>query len=140
MGTYSYTDPPLTAKDRIRFALWDTDTGVDESGDSLMLRSDEAINEMLRLYTEPLATAALADSLASQFAAEPDSVSVSGAVAVGWSQRVQHWQKLAARLRAEVAAALVTPNAAMIGQQAMRYGDEPGAEYVRPHAWWWPDA
>lgn len=88
----TYDENLPTAKDRMRQLLWDTDM-------ENVLRPDEEYLARLEGYaTETEATAVMAESLAAQFAQEPDSVNTDG-TAVSWRDRVKTWLELAARLR-----------------------------------------
>lgn len=123
-ATYDATLP--TAKDRLRFALGDT-TMTD------VLEQDETYVAALTLYSEPLATAVMAEALAARFAREPDSIS-GAAGSISWRERVKTWLALAERMRGAVA----TTSGAMAGTMIATRGDETQSEYVRPtdQTWW----
>lgn len=88
----TYSDNLPTAKDRMRHVLGDIDMET-------ALRQDEEYLALLAGYaTETEATAVMAESLAAQFAQEPDSVSTDG-TAVSWRDRVKTWLELASRFR-----------------------------------------
>lgn len=84
-------------RDRLRFALGDTDTEAP-------LLPDETYDAALEQQgSYPLAGALLAEALAARYAQEPDSVAISGELTVSWRVRVQTWLGLAAKWRAEAA-------------------------------------
>jgi len=104
LATY---DPNLTSDvDRMRFNVGDIHVGLDAGGTEQALRPDVEYLALLDLNQNwKLATAEMADSLASEYAQEPDSFSASGDVSVSWGVRVEQWRNLSQRLRAEAAAA-----------------------------------
>lgn len=89
MFTYIETLP--TPKDRIRHRLGDTkDPG---------LRSDEMIEALVASDGESLATALLAEGLASEFAQRPNSLNTPDGLGLTWGERIKQWQKLADDIR-----------------------------------------
>lgn len=84
-----------TAKDRLRFALGDTDVTQPAA-------QDETYVAVLALHAadEQLAAIQMADSLILRYAQQPDVVDVDGAIKVSWRDRLPAWRELAARLRA----------------------------------------
>jgi len=84
-----------TAKDRLRFALGDTDVTQPAA-------QDETYVAVLALNAadEQLAAIQMADSLILRYAQLPDVVDVDGAIKVSWKDRIPAWEQLAARLRA----------------------------------------
>lgn len=98
--TASFDIALASAKDRIRFAVADTD--VPDGA----LRQDEQYVAVLSLAgSEDLATAQMAESLAAEFAQKPDSYSESGGISVRWSERVKTWLSLASGIRTSLTAA-----------------------------------
>lgn len=99
-------DPNLsTDADLMRFKVGDSVVGLDASGTEQALRPDAEYLALLALHGDwRLAAADMAESLASQYAQEPDSFSASGDMSVSWKERVKQWQWLAQTLRSEVAA------------------------------------
>jgi hypothetical protein len=79
----------------VRFNLGDTTVEPETSA----LLSDETIEALVTDHGETMATIVAAESLATRFGREPDSVSLSGKT-VSWRDRVKAWFELAARLRA----------------------------------------
>jgi hypothetical protein len=133
LATY---DPNLTSDvDRMRFNVGDIRVGLDTGGIEQALRPDVEYLALLDLTQNwKLATAEMADSLASEYAQEPDSFSSSGEVSVSWGSRVEQWRNLAQRLRAEVAAAnaaSVMTAFGIISISPVRI-EEQSAEYTSP--------
>ena len=90
--TWTYTDTLLTARDRIRAAVGDTNTND-------QLKSDEFIAGVLAQQSlEGYAAAAVAESIAADFARKADLE--SGQTKVSASQKSKAYEALAARLRA----------------------------------------
>lgn len=99
-ATYDNTLP--TAKDRIRHQVADTDMAnplrPDEEYLAALANAGSATN------AEALATLAMAQSLASEYAQLPTTISDDG-TALSWSDRVKTWLALVSRIEGEVAAA-----------------------------------
>jgi hypothetical protein len=91
---FTYDSSLPTARDRIRFAVWDTDTAN-------QLRSDETIDAMIAEFGETAATAKIARSLANQFAQMPSSVTIPNGPSVTWGERVRAWLALAQAIEAD---------------------------------------
>ena len=144
-GSYS-GDPTSTTRDRVRFLLGDVRAPF--------LLSDQEIDYLLGRHGGPLSSAAAgADSIAAQFATQVNKT--IGKLNVSASQRMEHYQKLASRLRQRMLAEgeidvfvgglskddkrnfnqdpdLVQPST-QIGAD-----DYPGTETdVNPNLWWW---
>lgn len=120
-------DPSLsTAEDRIRFAVYDVD-------DAAPLLPEATYTALLARYAsssdpEARATVAAAEALLTQFAQQPDSVEVTGAVKVAWKSRLAAWRELANALRVELGLAVIgaTDNVMRVGSltRAAASGDE----------------
>jgi hypothetical protein len=121
--TFDSTLP--TAKDRMRHLLGDTT--------SPGLRQDETYLALLSQMTEAEATATMAESIAAEYAQQPDSVSLPGGLSVSWRERVGTLFDLAARIRADVSASAVQQ--ALITVKTHRQDDTAYlvSEYGRPH-------
>jgi len=117
-----------SAKDRVRLAVGDTDA-------TNPLREDETINVTVLAYGEAEGSARLAESLAAQFAQEPDSVAVDG-LTVSWRSRVSAWLELATRMRSQAAADALVTTARTQSRAAMRETVDTLDEYGRPVEWW----
>lgn len=100
-------DPTLaTPRDRVRLLLGDTDGSAE-------LLKDEEIAALLAIDPNPhLAAAAGADAIAAQFARKADTA-LPGGVRIAFSQRVDHFLRLADRLRAAAADTALPVNAAL---------------------------
>lgn len=119
-------DPGLpTARDRIRFTVGDT--GSPE------LRPDTEYDALLSQNDERTATLRMAESLASQYAQDPSSISVAG-MTISFSSLVSNWQQLASALRASLRENPATVTTLQVGRLT-RLEQEPGAEYRRPMDW-----
>jgi len=117
MATY---DPTLaTARDRLRFALGDTNVAAP-------LEADTTYDAAIAWHGETGAMRAMAEGLASRFAQKPDRIS-DGDFSVSWGERVKAWRALAAGDGA------ATGSRAAGTVQATR-GGEVTSEYVR--TWW----
>lgn len=115
-----------TARDRMRFALGDTNVAA-------ALEQDETYAATLTLHGEPLGTAVMAEALAARFAQEPDSVGIDGALSVSWRDRVKTWLALAQRIRTELVV-----GSGIAGAIAGTRGTATTSEYVRSAGgtWW----
>ena len=114
MATY---DPTLaSARDRLRFALGDTNVAAP-------LEADTTYDAAIAWHGEAGALRAMAEGLASRFAQKPDRIS-DGDFSVSWGERVKAWRALVSGSGAPGTAGTV---------QATR-GDEVTSEYVR--TWW----
>lgn len=126
--TFTYNPELVTPLDRMRFTLGDI--YVPE------LRPNESYAALLLTYSEPVATMLMAESLASEYAQNPSSVSVGG-VSVSYASLVSNWQAIAKRIRDEVAAGGggsgdVTGFASVVVERFPR--DD--SEYRRPDDWY----
>lgn len=121
-----YSDNLPTAKDRMRHILGDTDM-------ENALRQDEEYLALLAGYaTETEATAVMAESLAAQFAQEPDSVNTDG-TAVTWKDRVKTWLELATRFRNALKEIKATASSTGRIVKPRHYDDDfEHSEYRRP--------
>lgn len=124
-ATYDNTLP--TAKDRMRFALGDTNVAAP-------LEQDETYAAALAQNGEKLGQAVMAEALAARYAQRPDSLSSDGD-SITWRERVKTWLALATRLRAEVAAGISGGATFRLGSR----GDEAESEYVRDAGAWFTD-
>jgi len=114
MATY---DPTLaSARDRLRFALGDTDAAAP-------LEADTTYDAAISWHGEAGALRAMAEGLASRFAQKPDRIS-DGDFSVSWGERVRAWRALTTGSAGTGAAGTV---------QATR-GEVVTSEYVR--TWW----
>ncbi len=119
-------DPGLpVARDRIRFTLGDM---FDPE-----LRPDEEYDALLSQFDERTATLKMAESLASQYAQDPSSVSLGG-LSVSFSELVKNWQTLATVLREAIKADPVSLGQ-MISGRLERLEAEAQPEYRRPVDW-----
>ena len=115
----TYAPTLLTAHDRVRLALGDTDTVIP-------LLPDATVDAAILRHGEAAAVAVLAEGLAARFAQEPDSITLSG-LSIRWGERVKSWLALASRSRVAVGA---------VGVSVETYrGEEDESEYVRLE-WW----
>jgi hypothetical protein len=130
-------DPALlTARDRMRFDLGDTNVGATKAAgaDALALPVDDAVYAGVlarRGGDERLACIDLAEALIAKYAQAETKASVDGVESAEWANRLVAWRTLAQRLRGEIAAE--APTVAGRGSfsvvRAHRPGHEPGAEY-----------
>ena len=110
-------DPTLaTARDRVRFALGDTDVAN-------ALEEDVTYDVTIARYGEGEALRVMAEGLASRFARKPDRIT-DGDFSVSWGERVKAWRALASGSTSNSTASTVT---------ATR-GEVIESEYVR--TWW----
>lgn len=124
--SFSYDPELATALDRIRHLVGDTVAPG--------LRSDETIEALLLQMTEAEATATVAESLASEFALQPTSVSIPGGPSVSYSDRVKQLFELAKKIRGDITSSAVQQ--ALYTLRPTRYDDDPEylhSEYGRPH-------
>lgn len=124
-ATYDPTLP--TAKDRVRYALGDTNVAA-------ALEQDETYVANLTLYSESLAIAVMAEALAARFAQKPDSFGTDG-LNVTWRERVKTWLALATTMRANATAAAGSAASSFVATR----NDDTDAEYVRftaDYGWW----
>lgn len=106
-------DPALsTARDRLRFALGDTNVSATKSvADALALPADDAIYDGVLSYhgnDERKAGIALADALIARYSQEPTKVNLTNVEQAEWVGRLQAWRDYAGRMRAEVASVAAT--------------------------------
>ncbi len=96
----SYNPALPTARDRLRFALGDTQAPPDE------LLPDATYDATLTTFggDEKQATLVLAEGLLARYALEPDSVDDEGQKA-SWKFRLSQWTMKANQLRGELATA-----------------------------------
>jgi hypothetical protein len=88
----TYTPGQGSARDRLRFRLGDIDPTAE-------LYPDAEYDGLLALWpTEDRALYELAKALIVRYAQQPNEVSVSGAVAVKWAERLATWRALVADL------------------------------------------
>lgn len=117
-------DPTLpTPRDRMRFSLGDIY--------SPPLREDVTYDALLSINSEPLATALMAESLASEYAQNPSSVSVGG-VSVSYATLVSNWQAFAKRIRDDLPGGLASGS--FTDGVSGRFATVDG-EFVRPSGW-----
>jgi hypothetical protein len=87
----TYSPALATARDRLRFRLGDIEAAE--------LYPDATYDALLALWTtEDRALYELAKALIVRYAQQPNEVSVSGAVAVKWAERLATWRALVADL------------------------------------------
>jgi hypothetical protein len=134
--TATFDPDLLTARDRLRFDLGDTNVGaVKPAGaDALTLPVDDAVYAGVlarRGGDERLATLDLVRALIAKYAQAETKAAVEGIESAEWANRLVAWRALESRLAGEVAAA--APTVAGRGSfsvvRAHRPGCEPGAEY-----------
>jgi hypothetical protein len=123
----TYDPTLLSALDRLRFLLGDTDTAA-------ALLPDETYTAMLasKGADETLAAIALADALIARFAQLATRKSVDGAGGAGsveYGNRLAAWRELAARLRKEVTQAAIVSRGSGGITRPSRADDERGGEY-----------
>jgi hypothetical protein len=132
--TATYNDTLPTAKDRVRFNLGDTN--VSPATNALL--TDETIGALITQHGETMGTVVAAESLATRFGQEPDSVSLSGKT-VTWKDRVKAWWELAARLRKALGEEAVEASNTSGTTSTLRPGeDERSGEYYREEWVGWP--
>jgi hypothetical protein len=120
-------DPSLpTARDRVRFTVGDTA--------SPELRPDTEYDALIAQYDERTATLKMAESLASQYAQDPSSISVGG-LSVSFSDLVKNWQQLAAALRQAIKDDPATSLSTLQVGRLQRLEDTGESEYRRPWDW-----
>ena len=126
----------LTARDRMRFDLGDTNVAVekDDDADPLSLPVDDAVYAGVlarRGNDERQATLDLADSLIARYAQLETKATVDGVVTAEWGNRLAAWRALADRLRAAIAseAPTVAGRGSFSVARAHRPGREGAAEY-----------
>jgi hypothetical protein len=101
-------DATLTApKDRIRFALGDTNVGAVKAAlsDLMELPVDDSIYAGLLAahgQDERAVTLALAEALIMRYSQEPTKVGIGSVENAEWAARLTGWQHLASRIRAEL--------------------------------------
>jgi hypothetical protein len=119
-----------TARDRMRYAVGDTDVAA------APLEQDETYDAVLALYGESLGTAVIAEALASRFAKEPDSIS-DDTGSVRWSERVKTWIAVANRYRAGGATSGSTGASSIVLTRDDEDADEYGRDIVLTavHGW-----
>lgn len=101
MATFSY-DPTLQGlKDEARMRIGDTGAIRDESGDSTWFVTDEAITATIEKYGFSEGVAILAESLAAEYAHQPDSYTDDAGTQIKWSSRIDALNHLAASMRSE---------------------------------------
>lgn len=122
---FTYSPQLLTARDRVRHAVGDTDPAAP-------LREDATIDAFLVIAGEDGAVAALAEGLAAEFARKPDSIGSDGS-SISWRERVKTWLAVAQQARAGGADGGGAAGSFVAG----RDGDA-ASEYRRPKAgaWW----
>jgi hypothetical protein len=129
-------DPSLsTEKDIVRFKVGDIDVTTNADGRTNALRPDVEYLAVLDLHGDwRLATADMAESLASQYAQEPDSFTATGDMSVSWKERVKQWQWLASQMRSAVAAedAALIAAASLVSVRPVRAWVDSG-EYRSPY-------
>lgn len=131
-ATYNKSLP--TALDRVRHLLGDTNVVPETAA----LRSDETYNALITRLGETGAVIEAAQGLATEYAQQPDSVSLAGD-AFTWKDRVKTWQGLADRLKAAVAAnAQATAYGPTRVARTYRPEDQHNGEYRRPEGLQWP--
>lgn len=94
----SYDPGLVTARDRVRFAVGDTNSTAE-------LLGDETYDALLAgtAGDESKATVQAAEYLIVRFAQEPDKLDLDGGkTAAEWGERIGAWRRLADRLRAEL--------------------------------------
>lgn len=126
----------LTALDRLRFDLGDTNVGRAKPADAdpLQLPVDDAVYAGVlarRGDDEDLAYIDLGDALIAKYAQMETKAAVEGVESAEWGNRLAGWREGVARRRAMVAAAApTTPGRGSFSvARATRPGCEPGAEY-----------
>lgn len=91
MSTFSYTDPPTSQKDHVRYLIGDTD--VSDNGLYAML-SDESITSALSSYGWLGGIAFLAQGLLTRFAQEPTKFDEGEGLTIDLSERLDAWRQL----------------------------------------------
>ena len=94
-------DPTLaTARDRVRFALGDTDDAnrllADATIDAVLVLAGTAPTATVPTPAEAAAVSVLAGALLREFAQKPTSFSESGGISVSWAGRLDAWKALVA--------------------------------------------
>lgn len=108
--TTTFDSTLSTARDRMRLALGDTNTGVAKASgtDPMQLPVDDSIYAGLLAYhgnDERKTTLALAEALIAKYAQEPNKATLNNVQSAEWANRLQSWVTTATRLRAEIASA-----------------------------------
>lgn len=89
----SYDDTLPTDMDKARALLGD----IDEADE---LRTDDHYEALLTRYDLNSTVAFVAQSLATEYARKPGSVTLPNGLSVSWRDRVAAWQALATQMRA----------------------------------------
>lgn len=129
--TASYNNNLLTALDRIRFTLGDTNVDPAENA----LKPDEEYLAVIDgADSEAEATALMAEALATQVMQDPDSYSESGGISVSWSSRIKTWLAIAESYRARANVAASTYGQTVFRRPKRDPDFDP--EYRRPYSRW----
>jgi hypothetical protein len=115
---FTYDVVHAEARDRIRFALGDTDS-------TEPMLQDETIEAVLEQYgnDEDRTIAHLAGGLVSRYSRMPDTIRKDDGTEVRWKDRLTAWRSLAGQTTAATAS-----GGGMMTRRATRY-DTGGAEY-----------
>lgn len=116
---FTYEPAHDEPRDRIRFALGDTDS-------TEPLLQDETITAVLTQYSndEERAIAHLAGGLVTRYSRMPDKIRKDDGTEVSWKERLTGWRSLSGL----ATAATATGGGGLTTRRAERYG-ESGAEY-----------
>ena len=130
MAEGTYNPDLVTALDRVRFAVGDTDVEADAA-----IKPDEEYLAVIAAEdTEPGAIATMATALAAQVMQDPDSYSESGGISLKWSERIKTWLKIAENAAAHAIAAVEGTGSTMPSRPT-RYAGPYLSEYRRPDYW-----
>lgn len=127
-ATYDNSLP--TAKDRIRNQLADIDMAAPLRPDEEYLAAIANAGSVTN--AEALATLFMAQSLASEYAQLPVTISDDGTT-LSWPDRVKTWQAIVSRIQAEIDSTRLIPGVdkTIKTVRPRRFGDDAYSEYYR---------
>lgn len=95
----NYRSDHATALDRARYALGDTGRLYKDNVQVWLLKDETILAEIHPSKGYRQGVAFLADGLITRFAQEPDEYEEESGLKVRWNERIDAWERLAARMR-----------------------------------------